>query len=463
MAGISESCSVCAAPFDVQFRYQMEERDGGFSFYCSQKCLEQSQLGGADAAAARPATPAPSASRPELVSQVLYVGGRRRYACSLDCRSQLLPRPAAPAWATSPAAAARADEEPPPPAILAAAAPQGAPAAPAAARPTAATAAASRKASSPAVAVPRAPRRRQARTGARAPGRPRACRATSPSSTTRAAPARRPPPSASPPASRPGASKVLLVDTDSQGNVGVSLGVEGGAVALPRARHGPPRRGRRPCRCGPNLDLLALERDPRRRRALPRRPAEPRPRPPRPARLGRRRLRLVVLDCSPSLSLMNQNALVFADSILVPVACDFLSLVGVRQVIKTVKNVNALLHHPVQICGVLPTFYDARASICRDAVEHAQGALRRARASPPIRAAIKVKEAPAQGKTIFEYAAGLERRRGLRRGGADDPGEPRADGGQPAPPRRRRPSRASARAASPRQRPAREDAREDGA
>ena len=58
---------------------------------------------------------------------------------------------------------------------------------------------------------------------------------------------------------------------------------------------------------------------------------------------------------------MNQNALVFADSVLVPVACDFLSLVGVRQVIKTVKNVNALLHHPVQIWGVLPTFYDARA------------------------------------------------------------------------------------------------------
>ena len=49
---------------------------------------------------------------------------------------------------------------------------------------------------------------------------------------------------------------------------------------------------------------------------------------------------------------MNQNALVVADGIVVPVACDFLSLVGVRQVIKTVKNVNSLLHHPVQIYGV---------------------------------------------------------------------------------------------------------------
>jgi chromosome partitioning protein len=102
---------------------------------------------------------------------------------------------------------------------------------------------------------------------------------------------------------------------------------------------------------------------------------------------------------------MNQNALVFADSVLVPVACDYLSLVGVRQVIKTVKNVNALLHHPVQIWGVLPTFYDARAKIAREAVSTLKSHFGD-RCLAPIRAAIKVKEAPAQGQTIFEYAAG---------------------------------------------------------
>lgn len=40
MGTITESCSVCGSNFEVQFRYQMEERDGGFSFFCSQKCLE---------------------------------------------------------------------------------------------------------------------------------------------------------------------------------------------------------------------------------------------------------------------------------------------------------------------------------------------------------------------------------------------------------------------------------------
>src|SRR5262249_17878033 len=114
---------------------------------------------------------------------------------------------------------------------------------------------------------------------------------------------------------------------------------------------------------------------------------------------------VILLDCSPSLSLMNQNALVFAEGILVPVACDYLSLVGVRQVIRTVKNVNQLLHHPVQIWGVLPTFYDARARICREAMD----TLRQhfgSRCLPPIRAAMRIQEAPAQGQTLFEYAAG---------------------------------------------------------
>jgi len=196
--------------------------------------------------------------------------------------------------------------------------------------------------------------------------------------------------------------KVLLVDTDSQGNVGVSLNVKAekslyhvlvmGLKAQDAAVN-----------VRPNLDLvcanetlaaaeLYLAGRQNRDRVLRDRLAS-----------ATDAYDVVVVDCSPSLSLMNQNALVFADGILVPVACDFLSLVGVRQVIKTVKNVNALLHHPVQIWGVLPTFYDARARICRDAIDTLKQHFGE-RCLPPIRATMKIKEAPAQGKTIFEYA-----------------------------------------------------------
>jgi chromosome partitioning protein len=111
----------------------------------------------------------------------------------------------------------------------------------------------------------------------------------------------------------------------------------------------------------------------------------------------------VVVDCSPSLSLMNQNALVLADAVLCPVACDYLSLVGVRQVLRTIKSVNKHLGHPVKLWGVLPTLFDARARICHEALdtlrEHFQG-----RCFEPVRLAIRVKEAPAQGKTLLEYA-----------------------------------------------------------
>jgi chromosome partitioning protein len=110
--------------------------------------------------------------------------------------------------------------------------------------------------------------------------------------------------------------------------------------------------------------------------------------------------------------------------------------VGVRQVIKTVKNVNSLLHHPVQIYGVLPTFYDARARICRDAVDTLTQHFGD-RCLSPIRSTIKIKEAPAQGKTIFEYAADSNAAEDYRRvvrtyvDGPSAAGSPRAEDESP--------------------------------
>ena len=190
--------------------------------------------------------------------------------------------------------------------------------------------------------------------------------------------------------------RVLLVDTDAQGNVSVSLG-----ASVERSLYHVLVMGLRVADAvrtvRPNLDLLPsnetlaaaelyLAGRQNRDRVLCDRLSS-----------AAAAYDYVVLDCSPSLSLMNQNALVFADSVLVPVACDYLSLVGVRQVIKTVKNVNALLHHPVQIWGVLPTFYDARAKICREAVTTLKSHFGD-RCLAPVRAAMKVKEAPAQGR-----------------------------------------------------------------
>ena len=380
---MTESCSVCRRAFEVQFRYQMEERDGGFMFFCSQDChgkaVRGELEGGVNCAACS------KRFTVELVSQVLRVKGERTYACSEPCRTQLLaeagglrlgalsavPQPvlqAAP-LATSPLTSAAPPESvatlgsgassplrPPPPA-----APQV----------------------TPLKRGMHAPRRIAIFNHKGGTGK------TTTSVSVAAGLAAR-------------GLRVLLVDTDSQGNVAVSLDVTPQTSLYHVVVMGMKAKDAA-VNVRPNLDVLGSN------ETLAAAELYLAGRQNRDRVLRDRLVSaadaydVIVLDCSPSLSLMNQNALVFADGILVPVACDFLSLVGVRQVIKTVKNVNSLLHHPVQIFGVLPTFYDARARICRDAVETLTQHFG-ARCLTPIRSATKIKEAPAQGKTIFEYA-----------------------------------------------------------
>jgi chromosome partitioning protein len=360
MAAMTESCSVCGARFDVQFRYQMEERDGGFAFFCSHGChgkaVRGETTGGATCSACQ------KRFYVELVSQVVRVRGELRHACSEACRGQILAE----------ADGARLG------AIEAAERREGSHAAERIASP-AATATVT-------AAAPRAKR------AMHAPARLAIFNHKGGTGKTTTS------------VSLAGglAARVLLVDTDSQGNVGVSLGVK-----AEKTLYHVLVMGLRPTDAAvtvrPNLDLIVsnetlaaaelyLAGRQNRDRVLRERIA--------PAFDA---YDVVLLDCSPSLSLMNQNALVVADGIIVPVACDFLSLVGVRQVIKTVKNVNSLLRHPVQITGVLPTFYDARARICRDAIDALKDHFGD-RMLPPIRSATRLKEAPAQGKTIFEFS-----------------------------------------------------------
>ena len=401
MAAMVEGCSVCGRTFEVQFRYQMEERDGGFAFYCSQDCHGKAVRGEAsggvtcDACSKRFSV--------ELVSQIVRVHGARKYACSDGCRTQLLAE----------AGGARLGASAAPPPVAPAPIAPVAPPAPSAVIPSVAPSASVAPSPTPPPASAPQPVVRSAPAARRRIHGPRKLAVfnhkggTGKTTTTVSIAA----------GLASEGLRVLLVDTDSQGNVGVSLGVK-----AERSLYHVLVMGLRatdvaiPVR--PNLDLVAanetlaaaelyLAGRQNRDRVLQQRLAS--------ACDG---YDVVILDCSPSLSLMNQNALVFAECILVPVACDFLSLVGVWQVIKTVKNVNSLLHHPVEIYGVLPTFYDARARICRDAVDTLKQHFGD-KCLSPVRSTIKIKEAPAQGKTIFEYAgdsnAAADYRRVVRR------------------------------------------------
>src|SRR6185503_18428299 len=88
MGGMRESCTVCGRNFEVQFRYQMEERDNAFSFFCSQACHGKSLRG--ETTSGVVCDCCNKRFTVDLVSQVVRIKGEARYACSEGCRGQLL-------------------------------------------------------------------------------------------------------------------------------------------------------------------------------------------------------------------------------------------------------------------------------------------------------------------------------------------------------------------------------------
>ena len=116
-----------------------------------------------------------------------------------------------------------------------------------------------------------------------------------------------------------------------------------------------------------------------------------------------RRYDYVIIDCGPSLNLLNQNALSYVDEVIIPVTCDYLALVGVKQVLRTIKDVERHLGHAVRISAVLPTFYDGRTRLAREVLETLQGHFK-TKCLEPVRHNTRLAEAPSHKKTIFEYA-----------------------------------------------------------
>jgi chromosome partitioning protein len=200
--------------------------------------------------------------------------------------------------------------------------------------------------------------------------------------------------------------RVLLIDTDAQGNVGVSLGINGErSLYHVLVRGDDPAESAVPVR--KHLDVITS--DPSLAAAeiwLARQDVEVR------SRVLTRRLNLmqvsrrydyVVLDCGPSLNLLNQNALSYADEVIIPVTCDYLALVGVKQVLRTIREVERLLHHAVRVSAVLPTFYDSRTRLACEVLEALQGHFKD-KCLAPIRTNTRLAEAPSRRKTIFEHA-----------------------------------------------------------
>jgi chromosome partitioning protein len=114
---------------------------------------------------------------------------------------------------------------------------------------------------------------------------------------------------------------------------------------------------------------------------------------------------VVICDCSPTINLININALVYVDEIIVPVSMDFFAQEGARQTMEILEEVNSHGNdHRTQVMGVLPTFYDARTRLSKDVLENLHGHFPGLVFHTVIRTATALREAPSFKRTIFEHA-----------------------------------------------------------
>lgn len=114
---------------------------------------------------------------------------------------------------------------------------------------------------------------------------------------------------------------------------------------------------------------------------------------------------MIVIDCSPSLGLITVNALTAADSVLIPVQCEFFALEGLGKLLNTVKIVQNRLNTELQIEGILMTMYDSRLRLCNQVVSEVRRHFEEIVFDTIIHRNSKLSEAPSFGKPAILYDA----------------------------------------------------------
>lgn len=119
----------------------------------------------------------------------------------------------------------------------------------------------------------------------------------------------------------------------------------------------------------------------------------------------------IIIDCPPSLSLLTVNAMTTADSVLVPIQCEYYALEGLSQLIHTVNLVKERLNPNLEMEGVVFTMYDSRTNLSAQVVENVKSHLNQKVYRTVIPRNIRLAEAPSYGQPINIYdpkSAGAE-------------------------------------------------------
>ena len=118
---------------------------------------------------------------------------------------------------------------------------------------------------------------------------------------------------------------------------------------------------------------------------------------------GRSKFDHILIDCPPSLGLITLNALVAADSVLIPVQAEYLALEGISQLMDTINQVRASLNPALAISGVLMTMFDERTNLAKQVVEEVRQVFGEQVYTTVVPRNVRLSEAPSYGKPIFLY------------------------------------------------------------
>lgn len=111
----------------------------------------------------------------------------------------------------------------------------------------------------------------------------------------------------------------------------------------------------------------------------------------------------ILIDCPPALDLLTLNALMAADSVLIPIQCEFFALEGVSGLMDTIDRVRDSFGHPLRIEGILLTMYDERTNLTRQVAADLREFFGDEVFTTVVPRSIRLAEAPSHGKPILLY------------------------------------------------------------
>ena len=119
----------------------------------------------------------------------------------------------------------------------------------------------------------------------------------------------------------------------------------------------------------------------------------------------RKEFDFIIIDCSPSLGLITVNSLTAADSVVIPVQCEYFALEGLGKLLNTIKIVQTRLNTELQIEGILMTMYDGRLRLSNQVVEEIKNHFHELVFNTIVHRNTKLGEAPSFGKPALMYDA----------------------------------------------------------